>query len=110
MLRSKAPVTFNLVIRNAGTTSESVPVVLVGSENGVEVYRRTMQVTAPVGTTTTLGFQPYIPTRAGTIRWTATIQEPSVAVASSSVATPVVTTATAITEVERRGDSKRSSD
>ncbi len=107
VLRSKTPVTFRLAIRNDGTTSGAAPVTLAGSENGVEVYRQTMQITAPIGTTATLGFQPYTPTKAGTIRWTVTIQEPSVAVAGSSTATAIVTTATAITEVERRGESRR---
>jgi len=100
VLRSRTQVTFRLAVRNVGTTSGSVPVTLVGSENGVEVYRRTMQVSGRAGTTTTLGFLPYAPTRAGTIRWTVTIQDP----------VPGNNTATATTEIERRGDRRQSDD
>jgi hypothetical protein len=95
VLRSRTLVTFRVAVRNVGTTAGSVPVTLVGSENGVEVYRRTMQASGQAGTTTTLGFLPYTPTAAGTIRWTVTIQDP----------VPGNNTATASTEVERRGDS-----
>ena len=98
VLRSKTPVTFGLMVRNVGTASGSVSATLVGSLNGVEVYRRTMQVSAPVGTTTTLGFPPYTPTRLGTIRWAATIQDP----------VPGNNVATASTEVERNGESRTS--
>lgn len=108
VLRSKTSVTFRIVVKNVGTTSGSVPVTLVGLQNGVEVYRRTMQVSGAPGTATTLGFQPYTPTAVGVIRWTVTIQEPLSAVATSGTATAITTSATATTEVEKRGDGKKS--
>jgi PKD repeat protein len=97
-MRSTTPVTFRLSVKNVGTVSGSVPATLVGLQNGVEVYRRTMQVSAPVGTTTTLGFQPYTPTRGGEIGWTVTIQD---AGSQGNVATDR-------TEVERSGERRTS--
>ena len=92
VLRSRTPVTFRLAVKNVGALSGGVPATLVGVRNGVEVYRRTMQVSAPVGATTLLGFQPYTPTALGTIQWTVTVQDQG----------PGSNTATATTTIGRR--------
>jgi hypothetical protein len=89
-LRSGTPVTFRLAVKNVGTLSGPVPATLVGLQNGVEVYRRTMQVSAPVGTTTTLGFQPYTPTRGGTIQWTVTVQDQGPAYNTATATTTII--------------------
>jgi hypothetical protein len=91
-LRSTTPVTFRVEVKNVGTDSGLVSATLVGSLNGVEVYRRTMQVSAPVGTTTTLGFQPYTPTTVGTIQWTVTIQDQGPALNTATATTTIVRT------------------
>jgi hypothetical protein len=91
-LRSRTPVILRVAVKNVGTVSGSSPATLVGSLNGVEVYRRTMPVSAPVGTTTTLEFQSFTPTRVGTIRWTVTIQDQGPALNTATATTTIVRT------------------
>jgi hypothetical protein len=89
-LSKKQPVRLRLTVKNVGKVPGSVPATLVGIQNGSEVYREMMAVSAPVGKTGTFDFRSYTPTTAGKIKWTVTIQDQG----------PKRNTATATTEVE----------
>jgi len=84
------PVRFQVTVRNLSKTTGTVPATLVGIQNHMEVYRRTIDVQAPIKKTSTVAFPTYVPTAAGKIRWTVTIQDNGTA----------HNTATATTEVE----------
>jgi hypothetical protein len=59
-----------------GMPDELRPATVVGKQNGAKVYDETMMVSDPPGDGhTTFEFPTYIPVDAGTIRWTATIED-----------------------------------
>lgn len=69
-------VAISLRVRNRGTLDAAMPATVVGVLNGVTVYEQTLLVNAPVGgAITTFAFPAYTPTTAGTVNWTATIQD-----------------------------------
>jgi len=86
------PIRLQLTVRNASKVAGTAPATLVGIQNNLEIYRRTIDVPAPARKTSTVAFPTYVPTAAGKIRWTVTIQD----------ANPDHNTAKATTDVERK--------
>lgn len=80
-------VRLRLAVRNAGTVNGSAPATLVGMQNRVQVYKRTITVSAVGTTASTFTFPPYTPTARGDIRWTVTIADlnPSSRMATTEV-------------------------
>ena len=72
-------VRFRVEVRNArrnGTPAAgAVPATLVGVQNGAEIYRQTLEASAPGRETAQVTFPPYTPTIAGRIRWTLTLTD-----------------------------------
>jgi hypothetical protein len=69
-----AMIAFTLVLSNPGTAAASGTVVLAGVQNAMEIYSRTVNVTAPTGSTgTAVALPAYVPTAAGSIAWTLTV-------------------------------------
>jgi hypothetical protein len=97
-LSEKQPVRLKLTVKNVGKVTGSAPATLVGIQNGSEVYRETMAVSAPVGKTGTFDFRSYTPTAFGKIKWMVTIQDQG----------PSRNTATATTKVEGEGETEPS--
>jgi len=76
-----------LAVRNNGTVNGAADALLVGVQNGTEVYRQTISVFDPVGNgRTTFAFSSFTPATVGDITWTVTIddQDPDVDIASSA--------------------------
>ena len=67
-----------LLVENSGSSAQSRPAMLVGVQNGAEVYNQTIMVHAPAdGGRKTFKFPPFVPTEAGDIYWTVTINDDS---------------------------------
>jgi hypothetical protein len=80
-------VEFRLSVVNDSTVTGSAPATLIGLQNGVQVYSRTITVSAPAGRHATYTFPSYRPTKEGTIYWTVTITDttPDTATAKTRV-------------------------
>ena len=104
-LGSEKAARLHVTVTNVGTVEEAVPVTLVGIQDGVEVYRRTRQVSAPVGKTVTRRFRSYTPTAVGTIEWTVTIED---LVPAHNTATATTTVVQSHGEQEREGEGESS--
>jgi hypothetical protein len=76
-------------VRNSGAVNAPAPATVVGVQSGVQVYRKTINVTAPVGRQATATFPSYTPTVAGDIVWTVTIDDGDVDIDTSSAMTKV---------------------
>jgi len=81
-LKRVKPVALKLVVMNSGTVEGSALATITGLQNGVEVYNKTLTVTDGVGNgRSTFGdksvpaIPPFVPTVAGDILWTATIDD-----------------------------------
>jgi hypothetical protein len=69
-------VAFSLRVRNGGTVEGSADATLVGTRNGVEVYRDVVRVSDAIGRgDTTFSFRTYTPTTTGAINWTVVIDD-----------------------------------
>jgi hypothetical protein len=70
-------VKITLVVRNGGrVNSQTRPATVIGMQDGVEVYNRTMDVSDAVGDgKSRFAFPAFAPSAAGTIMWTATIAD-----------------------------------
>jgi hypothetical protein len=66
-----------LVVRNGGiVNSQTRPATVIGMQDGVEVYNRTMDVSDAVGDgRSRFQFPAFAPSAAGTIMWTARIAD-----------------------------------
>ena len=62
-----------LTVRYAGTANASAPAHVVGIQNGVKVYDRTMTVSIVGTTASTFAFPSYTPKARGDIKWTVTV-------------------------------------
>jgi len=71
------PFKIKLSVKNNGAvSSQTRPATVVGVQNGIVVYRETMDVSAAASKKTiNLNFPAYTPTAAGDITWTATIAD-----------------------------------
>jgi hypothetical protein len=90
------PVGLKLVAKNYGTVEGSALATIIGVQNAVEVYNETLTVTGAVGNGRTTyddasvpAIPPFVPTDAGDILWTATIDDDD----------PDIDVATAVTTV-----------
>lgn|GEM_PF-1848305 len=82
-----------LVVLNRGSVNGSRMATVIGLQNGVEVYRSTVNAAPkPRGRAANLTFPSYVPSAAGQIDWTATIEDDD---PDSDVATAI----TAVTAV-----------
>ena len=65
-----------LKVKNRGTVDEPRMAAVTGTQNGVEVYRETIMVSAPVNSMASeFEFPSFTPTEAGKIFWVATIAD-----------------------------------
>jgi hypothetical protein len=83
--RALKAVTIN--VRNNGTVNGIRTATLTGTQNNVQVYNQSLQVSDPVGGgTSQFAFPAYTPTATGTITWTVTINDdnPDVDVATGT--------------------------
>jgi hypothetical protein len=62
-------------VRNAATGQQLRTARVTGTRNGVQLYNRTLQVSAAPGQTVPVSFPSYRPTQTGTIIWRATIAD-----------------------------------
>jgi hypothetical protein len=76
------PVVLKLVVKNTGTVEGSALATITGMLNGVEVYNETLTVTDSVGNGRTTyddasvpAIPPFVPTVAGDILWTVTLDD-----------------------------------
>jgi PKD repeat protein len=75
-LKQVRPISIKLVIKNRGSVDEPRLAMVVGVQNGDEVYAELLLVSDPVGHGhTTIEFPPYQPTEEGAILWTAQIAD-----------------------------------
>ncbi|HWR90279.1 MAG TPA: hypothetical protein VN260_08470, partial [Dissulfurispiraceae bacterium] len=59
-----------------GRVAGQAPATVVGMQNGTQVYKETVTVSdALTEGSTSFSFRSYVPTRTGTITWTATIAD-----------------------------------
>ena len=77
MLRRRPDgIEIRLFIENEGDSGAPRPATVVGTQNGLEIYRETMDVRADLGVDfAVFDFPSYIPTARGDIHWTATIDD-----------------------------------
>lgn len=62
--------TLSINVRNNGTVNQPRTATLTGTQNGVQVYNRSLQVSDPVGGgTSQFAFPAFTPTVTGTISW-----------------------------------------
>jgi hypothetical protein len=75
--RRDPTVSIKLVVRNGGTDDgQSRPAIVVGVQNGSEVYNETLAVSDPIGDgRSTFEFPSYRPEVAGNILWTVVIND-----------------------------------
>lgn len=75
-MKNLKPVTIRLEIKNSSTGEGQRSAVVVGVQNGVEVYRQSLDVSSPAGAQhTNYDFPSYTPTGEGEIIWTATLDD-----------------------------------
>jgi len=76
LTRGSGIVSLDIAIENVGTEDGPGTLTVTGLQNGVEFVHQTLQVRDPVGGgATRISLQSYIPTAAGEILWTATLQD-----------------------------------
>ncbi len=75
-LNQREAVEIELEVRNRGTADEPRMATVIGTQNGMEVYRQTMMVSAPVGgfRDSEFEFPSFRPSQLGTIAWVAMIE------------------------------------
>jgi hypothetical protein len=70
------PVEIQLTVLNAGVAEGSALATVVGTQDGIEVYRETLEVSDAVGNgRTRVPFPSYVPDAAGEILWTAILAD-----------------------------------
>jgi hypothetical protein len=74
-LKNATAIRVQLVVKNHGSSNDQMrPATVVGTQNGVELYREMMMVSDPIGNgRTTFEFPALTPMESGDILWTATI-------------------------------------
>jgi hypothetical protein len=82
-------VKFHVKAKNLGTADGETAVTLVGVQDGAEVYRETVAVSAAAGTKARVKLPRYRPTQAGEIVWTVTVEDAHAGNASASAVTEV---------------------
>ncbi len=88
-LRERRAIRLWLGVQNIGQAAGEAPATLVGVQNGAEVYRETVSVSAAAGQRTRVKFPDYRPTAAGEIAWTVAIQDETPGNDSASAVTRV---------------------
>ena len=75
-VRVGKPVSIRLKVKNNGSVMGQAIATIVGSQNGMEIFRRRLNVFDDIGRgDTTFDFGTYTPTVRGDITWTATIND-----------------------------------
>jgi hypothetical protein len=74
-LSRQQQVRFRLAVQNRGTVSGSGPATLVGRQKGAEIYRRTVTLSIPAGSSKTVAFPSFTPRVKGDIAWTVTVSD-----------------------------------
>jgi hypothetical protein len=75
-LSQEKPITLQLVVTNSGAVDIAASATVVGVQNSVEVYNKSMNVSAPLGgNVKVFKFSFFTPTSTGNINWTATIND-----------------------------------
>lgn len=85
------PISIKLVVKNAGGIIGNADAVVVGIQNGVEVYSMSMPVVMPEGANRlVMQFPDYTPSIAGDIMWTATVNDADPDIDQATATTRVV--------------------
>jgi hypothetical protein len=91
-LADARPIRMRLEVRNAGRVEGQAPVTLVGVQDGAEVYRETVAVSAPAGKRKAkVTFPAHTASAGGRILWTVTIQDSGPGRNTAKAVTNVVT-------------------
>ena len=70
------PVDIKLEVKNAGQVDGQAAATVIGMQNGAEIYNQSITVSDPVGDgASRFSFPDYVPTAAGKITWTVTIND-----------------------------------
>lgn len=91
-----SPVAISLDIRNNSNVDSAADAMVIGSQNGSEVYSETLgYLTGPSSTLQTLNFPDYTPTISGEISWTASLLDEDPDIDEASATTNVASLAIA---------------
>ena len=101
--RDSSVVSVSLVVGNLSQTNEPRLATVTGVQNGVEVYRESQTVSAPIKgrRRATFSFPSYQPTAAGEIQWTVVVADDVSSDSTASATTEVVATFAQASDGER---------